>query len=960
MSNGDDTKSNGNFKLRLQGGGNDVPTYDDNGNPNGVALTATLTNGNVAYPGQTVIFRIAMPTYDSALPANQQARLSPADSGSNGAIYTAKTNSQGQATVTVYDGSPDEVMVMATYTLENHNSISPSNLITFIPPKVDNLAATLVPDKITMGSVIQATATVTSKNGMGLPGIPVVMTLPAGSGPFFCDSNGNPQTDGGGEPLTATVVTSDANGNATTYFTSPLWGSGELSVDLEDNDGSIDQQQPEYTFSYDNSIEAVFDDTVAVKHNGTTKTIVNSGADVQVVAVAPADGGGSLLRISGWVQYRTGPAPLGGNPSVILNLSGTRASFVNHDLDRPGQITVACVDRDRGGTSWAGYFTADLASDLPETGHVTVTVDRNVDADGNPFTGAPPAEPAIIAYEFRDAWANVNNTTIQSANGDKGYAIYANGLHQAQVTLSFDLISAEEGRLIPQDACPTVEDLAARVQFLDYVSSAPITRLTSGAPWPGNVTWGFDDIANEYSKKSLGGGATLAVLDVARSVINNGRATLYFYIRHGVATNPEPITLGVMISPTGCYLDATATVQAATAVNFSRQGSALPAPQLIITPVAPPKLKPESLISTCTPYSSARQNDNGPANIAANPEYKDNYYRQFDYEIMPSPEFLDANYITAVVFSISNINTLQSNYCYSSTIHGLYDYRLYLWPSDVLDLPGKNQPDRTGKYSMKSNIDYGAKADPMQVDDAIAVSRYIGFGATCHENHVQTDINLVMADEYGNTYPFYLPADPAPPAYNTRAMEAWNPAIPGVGTRNDINTSSTAADYSVGNATASVNFSKRLPALANPSASASIADLTYQSIAGDTGLQTLTITLSATYDSGSSALVTSPVFNISFTQDSACKRGIIYDSNNYQDLLICAPSSWSSDATVRGVTLRPVWSSGAMLIGVNPTLSTSQTGGSIRYASAPATPGDPISVKAWSGSDPSQVWKVGT
>ena len=107
-------------------------------------------------------------------------------------------------------------------------------------------------------------------------------------------------------------------------------------------------------------------------------------------------------------------------------------------------------------------------------------------------------------------------------------------------------------------------------------------------------------------------------------------------------------------------------------------------------------------------------------------------------------------------------------------------------------------------------------------------------------------------------------------------------------------------------------------------------------------------------------MVTSPVFNISFTQDSACKRGIIYDSDNYQDLLICAPSSWSSDATVRGVTLRPVWSSGAMLIGVNPTLSTSQTGGSIRYASAPATPGDPISVKAWSGSDPSQVWKVGT
>ncbi|GHE53380.1 hypothetical protein GCM10019059_10630 [Camelimonas fluminis] len=967
MSGSDDTQSHGDYALNLKGGAMDVPILNDSGAPNGVMLTATLTRASQPCPGALVVFEIFMPDHKSGVPDDQQARLYPSDSGTDSQTYSALTDRGGKATVTVYDGSAGEVEVIASYTTPTDDSLGPTNTIGFIAPKADKLAVKLDPETTTMASVITVAATATTKTDVPVPGTLIDMTLPLKGQAAFCDSMGTMLTDEFGKPLYKCSVTANRDGVATAHFTSALWSSGNITAGIEDPDQSIDKQERQYTFGYSNDVEAIFDDTVVVDSTGATRLTENSGSSSgsQVAPVAPADGH-SRLRISGWVQFRTGPRPLGGNPSVILKASGERASFSNHDLDTPDQITLACQDHVRDGQSYPGYFTAELTSDLPETGHVKVTVDRDVDADGNPLTDPPPAEPATIAYEFRDAWSSVINIAITSANTETSYAIYANGLHQAEIILSFDLVSAAGDDLIPQAACPTVAELAARVLFLDYASGDAIARLTPGAPWPENTAWGFDDVANPYSKKSLGDATPMAVLDAAASTISNGRARLYFYIRHGVATNLDRMTLGVEISPTGCYLDDTVTLQNAPAISYSQAGRTLKAPLLIITPVAPPKLGLGSLSCTGAPTSSDRQNEDGPANDAARSEYKENYYRQIDYVISPSAEFTDTHYITEVTFALQNANALGNDNCYSSITNGLYDYRLYLWPSDALKFTGKTRPGRDGSYGMKSNIDYGATFDPADVDieNAITVTRYIGFGATLHGRYVRTDINLVMTDEYGNAYPICLPADTTPPQYNLTTMSDWNPARPGTGGTNASDTTDSAQSYPVGGAEISYNISSRRPAPSSALASATVADLTFQNVMADTATTSMTINLVGVYNISGSATTISPVFSMSFDNDTACKRAIVYDSA-FSGALICAPASWNSSSTTRNVTLRPVWSKEAVLVGVNPGQSSDSSmpatdNGAVTYAALPDSPGNAVLLKAWAKGDASLLWKMGT
>jgi len=256
---------------------------------------------------------------------------------------------------------------------------------------------------------------------------------------------------------------------------------------------------------------------------------------------------------------------------------------------------------------------------------------------------------------------------------------------------------------------------------------------------------------------------------------------------------------------------------------------------------------------------------------------------------------------------------------------------------------------------MQSNIDYGAKIKPPKNDNVIYVSRYIGFGAVYNKRYIQTDINILMTDDFGNTYEFHLPADTIPQKYDKVKMEQFNPTKPGSNTLANIDTTNTAATYTVGGING-VNISSRTPVISNPPATATDYDLTYQTIQGDTSPARMTITLNNTYGYAASEYI-SPVFNLSFDDDQQCGRSIIYDSANYKNLLLCAPSSWTSGTTVRGVTLRPMWTAGRFQLGVNPTVDDAASSGNVLYALISS--GATVSIRQWS-SDAPMVWRVGT
>jgi len=950
MSDGDDTDQNGEYKLELSGG-QTTPIRDADGNPGFAVLTATLTKSNQPYGSQPLTFEILFKPH--------ACHLDPSDSGNN-FEYTTKTGPDGKAQVNVYSDVAQSLTVSANYA-EGSHILSPENIIEFISPKADKLVAKLDPSTATMNHVIKVTASVTAQ-GTGVGNTTINMALPrvVGDNPnaaVFCTSDGEPFKD-----TYDCQVTSDSNGNATAYFTSPLWASGQITIEIDDPDHSVDKQKLNYVFAYDSDIEAIFNDTVVceLEPDPATEPTVNSGSgnNPQVTAVAPADGK-STLQINGRVQYKNQQKQLPANPKVTLRTDGAWAFFDAPGAGKSREITVACDDLN----DVPGYFTAKLISNAPEIGKVSVTIDRDIDDRGNDLP-QPAPEPVHALYEFCDAWSQVNNTKIQFTLGSSSdYSIYANGLHQAPVTLSFELFSinnTDSKDPLPQEGCPTVAEVAARVVFLEYVSGQPIYSLENGSSWPADRTWGFNATPNQYDRNSVDGGATMAILDTDRSTVDAGRATLYYYIRHRPANTHGSVQIGVDIAPTGQYLDKNANLQQAKQVRYSQIDKALGGPILTINALPPPQLGPDSLASTCDQLSYGRQNDDGPANNPANSEYNYNYFRQFNYSIRPSAAFKDKYKIRYVNFAATNPDNLGKSCCYSSHILGLYDYRLYLWPVNISGLEGKGDTTPTAGYMMQSdNLYYGATFQPEEPEDSVFyVTRYIGFGATYYNQYIQTDINLVMTDNYGNTYQVCLPAETTAPKYDPTTMKDWNPARPGAGSRNSSNTTDTSGAYTIGNAQNGMSIGQRSPVVDGPPASASDEELVYQFIAGKTGPLRMGILLSKLYGGGLSPNATcSPVFNMSFADDSMCQRSIIYDSANYQSKLICAPGAWSSSTTIRGVTLRPMWKTGGILLGVNPNLSKDSTG-NVLYASISGNSGDQISVGAWSAGNDALVWKA--
>src|SRR5690606_13208623 len=118
----------------------------------------------------------------------------------------------------------------------------------------------------------------------------------------------------------------------------------------------------------------------------------------------------------------------------------------------------------------------------------------------------------------------------------------------APVVMSFDLCATQEV-VLPDNACPSVDDLIKQVTLLDYYSGESIVPLANSST-PVSTGWGFGSNPNAWDKGSVGASATVAILDVNQSSIVNGRATLYFYIQCGGNPLPSPLTLGAMIKPT--------------------------------------------------------------------------------------------------------------------------------------------------------------------------------------------------------------------------------------------------------------------------------------------------------------------------------------------------------------------------------------------------------------------------
>jgi len=946
MSAGDDTSSGDGYTLELQSDGANAPIT------NGVLLTATLTKSGAPCASKSITFEIDTPSYDPS--AKQQPYLTPGNYGT----YTTTTDQYGCARTTLFAGGwTGNVTVSATYTTPSQNSLTPYNEINFVRAKVDSLAVTLVPNSTPMCKIIQATATVKA-GGSDLENIPVHMSLPSNpNGARFCDENGTYKT---GTNEFHSNLTSDTSGKVTAYFTSPLWVSGTLLVNIDDADGTVDDQHPPYTFEYNTDVTAIFNDTAVCNKDGESNIIAGSGSGTPIdkrtnTPQAPADGR-SYLLISGWVELSG--APLGGNPTVTLQTSEPIATFVGHDDNMPNTITVVCTDHDRYGTICHGYFEAKLIGTALTNGEVTVTILR----DGQTAETLAPVDDAVF-YKFVDPWSSVNNTSIEFNTGPNNlknsYSIYANGLQQAPIILTFTLTSAFDAEAIPQSACPSPAAVSRQVLFLDYVSGDPIAQLTDPTI-PTDKTWGYDNTPNDYKQKDLDAPAPIAILDTNSSNVTGSIATLYYYIRHGVSNNPQPLTLGVMISPTGSFLAGTPpALEQASPKNYSQLGAAL-GDLIEINPKPPPQLVTGSLSVTCTPFSSARQSDEGPANAPGSPEYKENYYRRFDYEISPSAEFKDKCQFDNVSFSVVEdaVNYLKDNKCcYSSNVNELYDYRLYLWPTNISNLENVIVPTKDCTYKMQSNIDYGAKIKPPKKDNVIYVSRYIGFGAVYNKRYIQTDINILMTDDFGNTYEFHLPAETTAQKYDKVKMEQFNPTNTGSNTLANIDTTNTAATYTVGGING-VNISSRTPVISNPPATATDYDLTYQTIQGDTSPARMTITLNNTYSYAASEYI-SPVFYLSFDDDQQCGRSIIYDSANYKNWLLCAPSSWTSGTTVRGVTLRPLWTAGRFQLGVNPTVDDAAASGNVLYALISSSVGATVSIRQWS-SDGQMVWRVGT
>jgi hypothetical protein len=744
------------------------PGYQIDDGTSKIKATATVTYNNQPVTTTRIDWKI--------VPGNMSAIF---QNGQNS--WAGVTDKNGQSVATITDTKPEGGQVVAFITLNNGDTPSGQDAFHFIPAVPDSITLELLNNGVyaDSGKYIKAIATPIWKGKPYPRPAPIYFQIVVSkdSETQFYDSDGP-----NAKPLghTATISTGGgtdpaSGGDAVVYIKGPMWE--KATCDAWWSPGDNDQPYASQVYVINTPVMDVEFNPLTTPADDTKHTICecNQSTALAVAPAEPANGGFTATAkifdnlpnqpLRRWLEggdaIFTLPSP--GPTPIIPAGSGITAG------DNPGQYRVP-IDK-KTGTAALSFWDSNV-----EQGSISAYVPGLDDK--------PSGNTASSAYTFSDPWHGVSSATIQYSGTHYNAWVYDNGRQQAEVLVTLALVDRNSNPLTDAQM-PSATVVQNAVKLLNYQTGE---ELGTGS----STMWSYSTTPNDYDKETITDLFDAAQKNSARPVparatSNNGTITLTYYVTCNNNGTGGSVSFGVQVTPTGGHIDLTGNIDPRTQVPIG-----------VFTPGEDPtkywlggkdhKLSPTTNLIAKTPpvytldkldivpshTAHADEDDQGPK--VAGIDKEGNYWRQWDYTISISSNPQKNTFGTRLVKA-----QLASGFDYYALVYNgynfaeksnatFYDYKGYLWPTNLKDVSGNDLPLNNGTAVMNAEAAQdqtytfpGAGGSPLN----LYVTLYMAFAGRPISRSANNAVNLYFYDNCGTRAQYRFDNTNLPQSYNT-------------------------------------------------------------------------------------------------------------------------------------------------------------------------------------------------
>lgn len=609
----------------------------------------------------------------------------------------------------------------------------------FSTPDPDQITLTLDNSNPVMGATIVAKALITNEKQKPLENKSVEFSL--------ISNLGNAYLDPADTTPTKNSIKTDSSGIASINIKDPTWGAGTITATIvKANTVPLHSSKP-FDFAVSGSIHLGNINFTVYQADGENERVTFNQypacSDTNVIGTSPA---------ANIILYN-GASPVGKNFPVYFWFSGDNSDNISlkSDVkyDKEMKVYISETDGD-------GLVNVSFLSNVPDT--YTINFRLN--------TGNEALDKVVSAdFKFVDPWASVTNVKLLFSNSTNNANIFNNGINQARLCISMDLIDEKAETLcknnIPNDIIRNIENY---VKVIDYVTGNEVSTSE-------NTSWSYSLISNVYEKEFNQNNQIYEydniIIDDDQTYINNinsnGRLQIYYYLTYNNKSLTNSLRLGLKIFPSGKMIAKSSTGNVGKLASYD--------PIYLDSSSSDAHNSMNSTINAIrTKQYDADAFDMKLVNLAttgidehAEDFSKDNCYRYAHYKISLNKQ--NYNYTTyiqkyTIIFDpTTNKESYLTDYSFAECNSGLYNCKTYLWPNTLYDESGNKIVDNTSsqyQLSMNAGLYPNRSVNIKTEDDSLYVTVFWEFGTFNHGYKKDMCLNIVATDCYGNTGEFYI------------------------------------------------------------------------------------------------------------------------------------------------------------------------------------------------------------
>ncbi len=358
----------------------------------------------------------------------------------------------------------------------------------------------------------------------------------------------------------------------------------------------------------------------------------------------------------------------------------------------------------------------------------------------------------------RGDWAGV--ATLQMRWTDAPYvgmALYANGLHQAEITLDFDALRFDPAAPAPAYCRipPDPQYVANSIQVIDYDTGKTISSGVDG--------WTYTLVGTPFRNMAPNSafGETLEYTTPATGANYHYTVKLYIANTSDKAVTTRRLSVRFVINDPNWSCPIV--------YNFTNGTNGAPATAIEARTVSPPQIGADALTETViyrgSPAAGLQADDDRPQATDGSPCSYDAYNRLWDIAIRPFTGTGSQVPGRILGWRIAGDTTYHTDPLYRSTAPvigrrsvGLYHNQFYLFPQGSFIKPDLSDISTCPLSLCPINPIAGPTQAGVRevIDGSLYLSVYASFSGQCCTGYYFPAFNVEWVDEFGNVFPFNI------------------------------------------------------------------------------------------------------------------------------------------------------------------------------------------------------------